>query len=88
MTSPRESGWTIINMQKEAVNANPITRGILKEVSPGTRRLWHYGAPGDGAPLYDDYRHYYEAATGRDTGFIGRNTQQKGCDARQRPRAS
>ena len=64
-------------MKEEEIYANPITRGIFKDVSPATRRLWRYGAPGDGAPNYDDdFRRYYEAATGRDTGFIGRNTRR------------
>jgi hypothetical protein len=76
----------VIAFEKE-VYASSITRGIIKEISPGTRRLWHYGAPGDGAPLYDDFRRYYEAKTGEDTGFIGISPRGKLHAARGRQEA-
>ena len=39
--------------------------------------------PARGPPLYDDFRGYYEAKTGRPTGTAGLNIPQKADHARQ-----
>ena len=84
MTSPRESGWTIINMKEEALDATPDTRGIFPRFEHSNRQVWHYGSPGEGIPLYDDLRRYIEAKTGRVTGLIGRTERQRLGAAKRR----